>query len=147
MEKLCKNGREKSLYPGAIPDFRKRMCSLPKSLLVCKMGNVLLQNSSGISTCIAVDKKLRQKAQIYFTGSAGQQRVGKEFLEGLTLPDIPISSKNRDEITQEKIIDHMAQLSEQIKELRLEAEKLRRAARHEFEEEVFGKEKKEKEIG
>ena len=41
----------------------------------------------------------------------------------------------------------MAQLSEQIKELRLEAEKLRRAARHEFEEEVFGKEKKEKEIG
>lgn len=92
-------------------------------------------------------KKLRQKAQIYFTGSAGQQRVGKEFLEGLTLPEIPISSKNRDEVTQEKIIDHMAQLSEQVKVLRLEAEKLRRAARQEFEEEVFGREKKEKEIG
>ena len=80
---------------------------------------------------------VRKVAQTYFTGSAGQQRVGTDFLEALTLPAIPIVSEDLDVMTQTNIVNHISDLKLQIKALRQKAESLRSLAKKEFEEAVF----------
>lgn len=81
---------------------------------------------------------LRKMAQTYFTGSAGQQRVGTDFLEVLTIPAIPISSSSTNDVTQERIANHITSIKSQIKALRQRAESLRSLAKKEFEAAVFG---------
>lgn len=75
-------------------------------------------------------QRLLTTAMTYFTGSAGQQRVPKTFLENLTLP-IP----SRDE--QIEIINHIHTLKEQQKQAKIQAQILRKQAIAEFEEAIF----------
>lgn len=65
-----------------------------------------------------------------FTGSAGQQRVPKSYLEKLI---IPMPSMN----IQNSIVEHINKQKLQIKELRQQAETLRKEALEEFEKEIF----------
>lgn len=65
-----------------------------------------------------------------FTGSAGQQRVPKSYLEQLS---VPVPSLN----IQNSIVEHINKQKEQIKQLRLQAESLRKEALKEFEKEIF----------
>ena len=65
-----------------------------------------------------------------FTGSAGQQRVPKSYLENLSIPFPPISIQNA-------IVEHANQLKEQMKQLKQEAKELRENALVEFEKEIF----------
>ncbi|MBR6041024.1 MAG: restriction endonuclease subunit S [Paludibacteraceae bacterium] len=65
-----------------------------------------------------------------FTGSAGQQRVPKSYLEQLS---VPVPSLN----IQSTIVEHINEQKEQIKQLRLQAENLRKEALVEFEKEIF----------
>ena len=65
-----------------------------------------------------------------FTGSAGQQRVPKSYLEKLI---IPVPSMN----IQNSIVEHINKQKVQIKELRQRAETLREEALVEFEKEIF----------
>ena len=80
---------------------------------------------------------MRKVARVYFTGSVGQQRVGMDLFEGLTLPEIPPTSENSDDITQAKIVAHISGIKEQIKALRQKAESLRKLAKKEFDAAVF----------
>lgn len=88
--------------------------------------------------CFLRAKRLREAATFYFTGGAGQQRVGTDFLEALTIPKIPIRSDNPNEITQEKIVKHISEIKQQIKALHSDAGSLLARAKREFEEAVFG---------
>lgn len=88
--------------------------------------------------CFLRSKRLRNVATSYFTGGAGQQRVGTDFLKALTIPKIPIRSDNPDETTQEKIVKHISEIKQQIKALHSDAKSLRERAKKEFEEAVFG---------
>jgi len=88
--------------------------------------------------CFMRSKRLREAAMSYFTGSAGQQRVGTEFLEALTLPLLPLSSGDCNVLTQETIVKKVADIRTQIKKLHLKAEKARIQARKDFEEVIFG---------
>ena len=65
-----------------------------------------------------------------FTGSAGQQRVPKSYLEQLS---VPVPSLN----IQSTIVEHINKQKEQIKQLRLQAENLRKEALEDFEKEIF----------
>lgn len=65
-----------------------------------------------------------------FTGSAGQQRVPKSYLEQLS---VPVPSLN----IQSTIVVHINKQKEQIKQLRLQAENLRKEALEDFEKEIF----------
>lgn len=65
-----------------------------------------------------------------FTGSAGQQRVPKSYLEKLT---IPVPSMD----IQNAIVEHINKQKSQIKELRQQAETLRNEALEAFEKEIF----------
>lgn len=65
-----------------------------------------------------------------FTGSAGQQRVPKSYLEQLS---VPVPSLN----IQSTIVEHINKQKEQIKHLRQQAENLRKEALEEFEKEIF----------
>lgn len=87
--------------------------------------------------CFLRSKQLRKAATFYFTGGAGQQRVGTDFLEALTIPKIPVRSDNPNEMTQEKLVHHVAEMKRQIKALHRDAEDLRERAKREFEEAVF----------
>lgn len=87
--------------------------------------------------CFLRTKTLREAAKNYFTGSAGQQRVGMSFLCALTIPKIPISSNDKDTVTQEKIVDYIFTLKKQIKETYIHAENLCNKAQKDFEEAVF----------
>lgn len=88
--------------------------------------------------CFMRSKRLREVAMSYFTGSAGQQRVGKDFLEALTLPLLPLHSEVPDVITQETVVKKAAEIRTQIKELHIKAADIRKQAKKEFEEAVFG---------
>ncbi|MBE7040668.1 MAG: hypothetical protein E7400_01730 [Ruminococcaceae bacterium] len=88
--------------------------------------------------CFMRSKRLREVAMSYFTGSAGQQRVGTDFLSALTLPLLPLRSDDRNVLTQETIVKKVAGIRNQIKELHLNAEKARIQARKDFEEVIFG---------
>lgn len=69
-------------------------------------------------------------AQNYFTGSAGQQRVPKTYLENLQIPIPPLEKQN-------EIVEHISLLKEKIKTLREEAEKKKVLALTQFENEIF----------
>lgn len=87
--------------------------------------------------CFLRSKKLRETAKNYFTGSAGQQRVGADFFRALTIPELPAHSPNPDEMTQEKFTRHISEMKRQIKALYQEAALLRENAKKEFESAVF----------
>lgn len=65
-----------------------------------------------------------------FTGSAGQQRVPKSYLENLSIPVPPYEVQNA-------IVEHINEQKTRIKELKKQAEELRTAALVEFEKEIF----------
>lgn len=73
---------------------------------------------------------LKSVAQKHFTGSAGQQRVPSNFFKNL---QIPIPPKE----IQTQIVNHITTQKEQIKNLRQQAEKLRKQAKENFEKEIF----------
>lgn len=75
-------------------------------------------------------EKILKYAMNYFTWSAWQQRVPKEFLEDL---QIPLPSLE----IQEKIVKHIWYLKEEIKSLKKLSEDLRESAKVEFEKEIF----------
>lgn len=75
-------------------------------------------------------KIARTLAQEFFTGSAGQQRVGEDFLENLSVP-LPPPEK------QKEIVKNINEVKQKIKSLRKQAEELRKKAKQDFEEEVF----------
>ena len=71
-----------------------------------------------------------QFATNYFTWTAWQQRVPKEFLEELQIPLPPLK-------IQEKIVEHIWNLKEEIKELKKLSVELKGRAKVEFEGEIF----------
>jgi type I restriction enzyme S subunit len=75
-------------------------------------------------------KMILKYATSFFTGSAGQQRVPKSFLENLNipLPDKPI---------QDEIVAHINSEKGEIKNKKAEAEKLRNEALVKFEKAIF----------
>lgn len=75
-------------------------------------------------------KIVRQNAMTYFTGSSGQQRVPKSYLQNLKipLPEIKI---------QKSISDEIYMMKDKIKELKQQAEQNRIAAQEDFEKELF----------
>ena len=75
-------------------------------------------------------KIVRQNAMTYFTGSSGQQRVPKSYLQNLEipLPEIKI---------QKSISDAIYKMKDKIKELKQQAEQNRIAAQAEFEKFLF----------
>ena len=87
--------------------------------------------------CFMRSKRLREAAMSYFTGSAGQQRVGTDFLEALTLPLLPIHSDNPNILTQETVVNKVAEIRKQIKELHIKATDIRKQSEKEFEEAIF----------
>lgn len=87
--------------------------------------------------CFLRTKAIRELAKVYFTGSAGQQRVGTDFLEALTLPNIPIKSDDKSILTQEIIVNEIFDMKLKIKGLKTKAINLRHQAKKEFEEDIF----------
>lgn len=87
--------------------------------------------------CFLRTKRLREAATAYFTGSAGQQRVGADFLKALTIPALPVASSNPGQMTQERLVAHIFECKRQIKALHREADALRQRAKKEFEDAVF----------
>ena len=75
-------------------------------------------------------KLIREDAVSHFTGSSGQQRVPKSYLENLTVPLPPLK-------TQTQIANHISGLKLQIKDLKKQANENRAKAIQEFEEEIF----------
>ena len=75
-------------------------------------------------------KIIRETATKYFTGSSGQQRVPKSFLENLSIP-LP------DFYKQKQISDELYKIKYKIKELTYTAEQNRKLAQEEFEKELF----------
>ena len=88
--------------------------------------------------CFLRSKRLRHAAKAYFSGSAGQQRVGAEFLEALTIPLIPISTQDQKTLSQEKLVSQVFLIKKEIKELRRKSQHLLDSAKSEFETTVFG---------
>lgn len=87
--------------------------------------------------CFLRSKRLREVAMSYFSGSAGQQRVGADFLEALTLPKLPLSSDDPNVLTQETVVKKVVAIRTQIKELQVKAAHTRKQAKKEFEEAIF----------
>lgn len=73
---------------------------------------------------------LTANARFYFTGSAGQQRVPKEFLENLYIPLPPLE-------TQETIVAHIDNIKAEIAALRSSAADNRAEALADFERVLF----------
>lgn len=88
--------------------------------------------------CFMRSKRLREVAMSYFTGSAGQQRVGTDFLEALTLPFLPVHSEEPDVVTQKTVVKKVVDIRRQINELHIKATNIRKKAKKEFEEAIFG---------
>ena len=80
---------------------------------------------------------LRKAAIMYFTGSAGQQRVGANFLEALTIPNIPVHSDDKSAVTQERIVSDVFKMKHTIKSLYAQSEALRKKADDDFTNSVF----------
>lgn len=80
---------------------------------------------------------LRKAATIYFTGSAGQQRVGANFLKAITIPDIPLNSNDKNAITQEKIVSSIFSIKHEIKVAYAKSEALYKKADDDFTAAVF----------
>lgn len=75
-------------------------------------------------------KIVRQNAMTYFTGSSGQQRVPKSFLQNL---EIPLPDINM----QKSLSKQIYNMKNNIKQLKQNAEQLRLSALQEFEKELF----------
>jgi type I restriction enzyme S subunit len=75
-------------------------------------------------------KPVLRKAMSHFTGSAGQQRVPKSFLEELIIPIPPFS-------IQKKISDNMNNMKSRKKQMKIDANLLKELANQEFEQEIF----------
>lgn len=73
---------------------------------------------------------VRQNAMTYFTGSSGQQRVPRSYLQNL---EIPLPNKDK----QEAISNEMYKMKNNIKRLKQQAKQNRIAAQEEFEKELF----------
>lgn len=73
---------------------------------------------------------VRQNAITYFTGSSGQQRVPKSYLQSL---EIPLPDKNK----QISISNEIYKMKAQIKRLKQQSEQNRISAQEEFEKELF----------
>lgn len=73
---------------------------------------------------------IRGDAVNYFTGSAGQQRVPKSYLENLKIPLPPLEK-------QIEIVAYITNLKNKIKKLHILAKKNREEAIREFEQEIF----------
>ena len=73
---------------------------------------------------------VRKNAITYFTGSSGQQRVPKSYLQNL---EIPLPDKNK----QVSISNEIYKMKDQIKRLKQQAEQNRISAQEEFEKELF----------
>lgn len=71
-----------------------------------------------------------KNAMSHFTGSAGQQRVPKSFLENLEVPLPPLSK-------QQEIVNHIQELKEDIRLQKAQAEQLKQQAEQEFEQAIF----------
>ena len=71
-----------------------------------------------------------QDATHYFTGSAGQQRVPKSYLENLEIPIPPLAK-------QQEIAQQITNLKSQIKTLKTQAEQNKADAIKAFEQEIF----------
>lgn len=69
-------------------------------------------------------------ATVYFTGSSGQQRVPKSYLELLSIPLPPLEIQN-------KIVKKVSTLKTKIKSLKEKAKENRQLAINEFEKEIF----------
>ena len=75
-------------------------------------------------------KLLRLEAKSSFTGSAGQQRVGKVFLENLIIPLPSLSIQNQ-------IVEYLTKQKDKIKQLKNQAQENRQQAKEEFETAIF----------
>jgi len=75
-------------------------------------------------------KAIREDAVNHFTGSAGQQRVPKSYLENLVVPIVSLSIQN-------EISKHLNNIKNEIAELKREAELNRTTAIKDFELEIF----------
>jgi type I restriction enzyme S subunit len=69
-------------------------------------------------------------AMTYVTGTAGQQRVPKEFLENLQIPVPPLEIQN-------KITNRIQNIKNEIQVLKQQAEQNKKDALNEFEAEIF----------
>ena len=87
--------------------------------------------------CFLRTSILRKVATTYFTGSAGQQRVVISFLKALTIPNIPLRSKDKNVITQEKMASDIFTIKQKIKAELAQSEKLRKKADEDFTDAVF----------
>jgi len=79
-------------------------------------------------------KHLRQAAQRYFIGSAGQQRVPADFLENLYVPLPPLTA-------QHEIVAQVQAQRAEIVHLRAEAERLARESKAAVEAQILGTKK------
>jgi len=75
-------------------------------------------------------KDVRDDAVNHFTGSAGQQRVPKAYLENLLVPVPPLE-------IQKEIIETINEIKVEIKELNFQARRNREQAIQEFENKIF----------
>ena len=87
--------------------------------------------------CFLRTERLRQSAKAYFSGSAGQQRVGAEFLLSLSIPLIPMHSNNPSVLSQEKLVKNIMRIKATIKKLRSMSSELVQTAKTDFEKSVF----------
>jgi type I restriction enzyme S subunit len=75
--------------------------------------------------------RLREAAQRYFIGSAGQQRVPSEFLRELPIPIVPVN-------LQRQIVERVVRKRTEIAKLKAEAKALAEAAKAEVEAMILG---------
>lgn len=80
--------------------------------------------------CILRTRTIREIAQHYFTGSAGQQRVRSEFLENLVIPLPSLDIQN-------SIVDKIFLINDEIKKYRKKTIALAESAKLQFEKSVF----------
>ena len=96
--------------------------------------HVLRKSSPEILTefvyCLLRTRYVLEDAKKYFTGSAGQQRVPKTYLQQLAIPLPPIDIQN-------SIVTHIVEMKAQIKLLKQQAAELRDKALKDFENEIF----------
>ena len=81
-------------------------------------------------------KQLRDFAICYFGGSAGQQRVSKDFFAELVIPLPPLSK-------QKEIAEHIKQIRSDAKKLQNEAEQILSDAKQQVEKMILGEQNNE----
>ncbi len=79
-------------------------------------------------------QRLRQAAQRYFIGSAGQQRVPPDFLRDLPIPLVPVDEQRR-------VVERVAQRRKEIMDLKDEARALATRAKADTEALILGSKK------